>query len=127
LVKLAKEDEEVAALLETGSINAINTVITEHLGVPDPDQAPLYGPVREAMEVALADWVTMQERQAQYRHIGTEFGLPSHLAEPGRAEARARVAEAVRARSGEPEPPSFGEQFNAGINTAMLGLATFAA
>jgi hypothetical protein len=77
--------------------------------------------VREKLEVTFADWVMMQERRKEFRHLDESFGLAESYAEPRRAAARARVAEAVAARSGEqPEPQSLGARINRGATALML-------
>jgi hypothetical protein len=121
LVKLARTRPEAAGLLADGSVASIDQVLTDYVGIPNAGNS-LYGTVREKMEVEFADWLTKQERRREFRHIGTEFGLPAHLAEPGRAAARSRVAEAVTARAGD-EPAQAG--LSAGFATIGQAAANF--
>ncbi len=121
LVKRAQWYPEVADLLADGSLESIDQVLNQHVGVPNPDTNSLYGPVRESMEIAFEDWKTKQVRHEQYHWITEDMGLSAWTAEPGRAAARNRVAQAVKARSGKPEEPDkpWAETVNESINTGL--------
>ncbi|MCC7359475.1 MAG: DUF4157 domain-containing protein [Anaerolineales bacterium] len=122
LVKQARRYPDAADLLERGSSDDIDTVLRDYIGVPNPDSDPLYGPVREAMEIAFEDWKTKQVRQEKYSWLDESMGLSDLAAEPGRSAARARVAGAVEARSGRPPVPLMSQaanSINAGLTNAL--------
>ncbi len=108
LLNLANSDDEAAVLLETGTVSAIDTVIKDHLGIPDPDAAEMYRAVRERMEIAFAEWAAGQELSRAHGYLGSIPGLRANETtnRTARAAARARVDQAVAARTGEPPPPS---------------------
>ncbi len=122
LVKHAQWQPAVADRLANGSMEDIDEVLSQYVGVPNPDTDPLYGPVRLAMEIAFEDWKSKQTRRQEFHWLSEDMGLSASAAEPGRSAARARVAEAVEARSGVPQV-GFGEQINntinSGLNTAL--------
>jgi len=128
LVKQAQRQPDVADLLAVGSVANIDEVLSDYIGVPNPDTDPLYGPVREAMEIAFEDWRTKQERKQTFHWITEDMGLSNWAAEPGRAAARARTAEAVAARSGEPKEPAkpWGETIHNAVNTGLNSALTVA-
>jgi hypothetical protein len=96
LTELALTDEGARTLLEIGSPEALDKVITDKLKLPHPERSDAYLKVREPLEVKFSEWYTLQTKVKRNMR---QYGVGEHLLRPAREEARERARLDAQARS----------------------------
>jgi hypothetical protein len=80
-------------LLTDGGLDNLNQIVTEYLGVPDPDEESLYKQVRIELEGEFAAWLAYQQSTSRW------IGVRQEEAQEARAEARSEASAAADRRN----------------------------
>ena len=90
---LVTTNSTVRRMLADGGLDNLNQIVTEYLGVPDPDEESLYKTLRVELEAELAGWIAYQTSSSRW------LGVKEEEAKQASAEARSEATAAADRRN----------------------------
>ncbi|KYC37265.1 hypothetical protein WA1_47480 [Scytonema hofmannii PCC 7110] len=93
---IAATNDEVRSLLETGSDKALDEVVIDYLGIPNPSSKSPFGKVLEELQVTFAGWLTKRKLNAGRgkfdKMVAAEKGTPLYKEDQKQIEAAKNTA-----------------------------------